>query len=44
VFGPGGRTVVSPRVAPLREALRVATAGSFALRVDSLILNARSCH
>lgn len=25
VFGPGGRTVVSPRVAPLREALRVAT-------------------
>jgi tRNA threonylcarbamoyl adenosine modification protein YeaZ len=28
VFGPGGRTVVSPRVAPLREALRVATAGT----------------
>ncbi|MGC2824796.1 MAG: tRNA (adenosine(37)-N6)-threonylcarbamoyltransferase complex dimerization subunit type 1 TsaB, partial [Pseudolabrys sp.] len=23
VFGPGGRTVVAPRVAPLREALRV---------------------
>ena len=25
---PGGRTLVSPRVAPLREALRVATAGA----------------
>ncbi|MGA8970844.1 MAG: tRNA (adenosine(37)-N6)-threonylcarbamoyltransferase complex dimerization subunit type 1 TsaB [Pseudolabrys sp.] len=28
IFGPGGRTVVAPRVAPLREALRVATAGA----------------
>ena len=28
VFGPGGRTVVAPRVAPLREALRVSTAGA----------------
>ena len=28
VFGPGGRTVVSPRVTPLREALRVSTAGA----------------
>ena len=28
VFGPGGRTVVSPRIAPLREALRVATASA----------------
>jgi tRNA threonylcarbamoyladenosine biosynthesis protein TsaB len=28
VFGPGGRTVVSPRVVPLREALRVATAST----------------
>src|SRR6204780_1432249 len=24
VFGPGGRTIVAPRLAPLREALRVA--------------------
>jgi len=28
VFGPGGRTVVSPRVTPLREALRVSTSGA----------------
>jgi tRNA threonylcarbamoyladenosine biosynthesis protein TsaB len=28
VFGPGGRTVVAPRVAPMREALRVSTAGA----------------
>jgi tRNA threonylcarbamoyl adenosine modification protein YeaZ len=28
VFGPGGRTVVAPRIAPLREALRVSTAGA----------------
>jgi tRNA A37 threonylcarbamoyladenosine modification protein TsaB len=28
VFGPGGRTVVAPRIAPLREALRVSTAGT----------------
>jgi tRNA threonylcarbamoyl adenosine modification protein YeaZ len=28
VFGPGGRTVVSPRVTPLREALRVSTTGA----------------
>jgi len=28
VFGPGGRTIVAPRVAPLREALRVATTGA----------------
>jgi tRNA threonylcarbamoyl adenosine modification protein YeaZ len=28
VFGPGGRTVVAPRVAPRREALRVSTAGA----------------
>jgi tRNA threonylcarbamoyladenosine biosynthesis protein TsaB len=28
VFGPGGRTVVAPRVAPLREALRVSIAGA----------------
>jgi len=28
VFGPGGRTVVAPRVTPLREALRVATTGA----------------
>jgi tRNA threonylcarbamoyladenosine biosynthesis protein TsaB len=28
VFGPGGRTVVAPRVAPLREALRVSAAGA----------------
>jgi tRNA threonylcarbamoyl adenosine modification protein YeaZ len=28
VFGPGGRTVVAPRVAPLREALRVSTTGA----------------
>lgn len=27
VFGPGGRTVVAPRIAPLREALRAAMAG-----------------
>jgi tRNA threonylcarbamoyladenosine biosynthesis protein TsaB len=27
VFGPGGRTVVAPRVAPLREALKVAMTG-----------------
>jgi tRNA threonylcarbamoyladenosine biosynthesis protein TsaB len=26
VFGPGGKTVVAPRIAPLREALRAATA------------------
>ena len=28
VFGPGGRTVVAPRVAPMREALRVSTVGA----------------
>src|SRR5579872_6394319 len=28
VFGPGGRTIVAPRIAPLREALRVATNGA----------------
>src|SRR5262249_5949123 len=28
VFGPGGRTVVVPHVAPLREALRVSTIGA----------------
>jgi tRNA threonylcarbamoyladenosine biosynthesis protein TsaB len=27
VFGPGGRTLVAPRIAPLREAARAATAG-----------------
>ena len=26
VFGPGGKTVVAPRIAPLREAMRAATA------------------
>jgi tRNA threonylcarbamoyladenosine biosynthesis protein TsaB len=26
VFGPGGKTVVAPRIAPLREAVRAATA------------------
>ncbi len=26
VFGPGGKTVVAPRIAPIREALRAATA------------------
>ncbi len=28
VFGPGGRTLVAPRVAPLREALRVSATGA----------------
>jgi tRNA threonylcarbamoyl adenosine modification protein YeaZ len=28
IFGPGGRTVVAPRVAPLREALRVSAIGA----------------
>ena len=28
VFGPGGRTLVTPRVVPLREALRAATTGA----------------
>jgi len=28
VFGPGGRTLVTPRVAPLREALRVSSTGA----------------
>lgn len=28
VFGPGGRTVVAPRVTPLREALRVSATGA----------------
>jgi tRNA threonylcarbamoyladenosine biosynthesis protein TsaB len=28
VFGPGGRTIVAPRIAPLREALRAAATGS----------------
>jgi tRNA threonylcarbamoyl adenosine modification protein YeaZ len=28
VFGPGGRTLVSPRILPLREALRVAATGA----------------
>jgi tRNA threonylcarbamoyl adenosine modification protein YeaZ len=28
VFGPGGRTLVAPRVAPLREALRVSASGA----------------
>lgn len=28
VFGPGGRTIVAPRLAPLREALRAATIGA----------------
>ena len=28
VFGPGGRTIVAPRLAPLREALRAAASGA----------------
>src|SRR5574339_419890 len=28
VFGPGGRTLVAPRVAPVREALRVSATGA----------------
>ena len=28
VFGPGGRTIVAPRLAPLREALRIAATGA----------------
>ena len=28
VFGPGGRTIVAPRLAPFREALRAATTGA----------------
>ena len=28
VFGPGGQTIVSPRITPLREALRVSTTGA----------------
>ena len=28
VFGPGGRSIVSPRIAPLREALRMAAGGA----------------
>ncbi len=28
VFGPGGRTLVAPRIVPLREALRVSTTGA----------------
>jgi tRNA threonylcarbamoyladenosine biosynthesis protein TsaB len=28
VFGPGGRTLVAPRIAPLREAVRAALAGA----------------
>ncbi len=28
VFGPGGRTIMAPRLAPLREALRVAATGT----------------
>jgi tRNA threonylcarbamoyl adenosine modification protein YeaZ len=28
VFGPGGRTIVPPRIVPLREALRVAATGA----------------
>jgi tRNA threonylcarbamoyladenosine biosynthesis protein TsaB len=28
VFGPGGRTLVAPRLAPIREALRVSTTGA----------------
>jgi tRNA A37 threonylcarbamoyladenosine modification protein TsaB len=28
VFGPGGRTIVPPRVAPIREAIRIATGGA----------------
>jgi tRNA threonylcarbamoyladenosine biosynthesis protein TsaB len=28
VFGPGGRTIAAPRLAPLREALRVAATGA----------------
>src|SRR5471030_810279 len=28
VFGPGGRTMVTPRIVPLREALRVAATGA----------------
>ena len=28
VFGPGGRTIVAPRLAPLREALRAAATGT----------------
>ena len=28
VFGPGGRTLVAPRVAPLREALRISSTGA----------------
>lgn len=28
VFGPGGRTIVAPRIAPLREALRISSTGA----------------
>lgn len=28
VFGPGGQTIVAPRITPLREALRVSTTGA----------------
>ena len=28
LFGPGGRTIVAPRLAPLREALRAAASGA----------------
>jgi len=42
VFGPGGRTLLAPRIAPLREAVRAATSGPARIVGSAAALVARS--
>jgi tRNA threonylcarbamoyladenosine biosynthesis protein TsaB len=42
VFGPGGRTLLAPRIAPLREAVRAATGGPARIVGSAANLVARS--
>jgi tRNA threonylcarbamoyladenosine biosynthesis protein TsaB len=42
VFGPGGRTLLAPRIAPLREAVRAATRGPARMVGSAATLIARS--
>jgi tRNA threonylcarbamoyladenosine biosynthesis protein TsaB len=42
VFGPGGRTLLAPRIAPLREAVRAAASGPARIVGSAAALVARS--
>jgi tRNA threonylcarbamoyladenosine biosynthesis protein TsaB len=42
VFGPGGRTLLAPRIAPLREAVRAATSGPARIVGSAAALVARA--